>query len=176
MTTRLHLGCGPHILPGYVNCDVLALPGVDVVCPAHELPFEDGSCVEVLAEHLIEHLTFFDFQRTIAECARVLGPGGVITLECPDLEEICRLFVSASEYERYDSNQGHWPLIMQLYGHQRGRSDEEILSQVHKSGYTFARLERVLRGTGFGSVTRCEPLKARPGNPCLRVSALRKVD
>lgn len=168
---KLHLGCGPHILNGYVNCDMLPLPGVDVVCRSSSLPFADGEVGEILAEHLIEHLTFFEFNQTVAECSRVLVSGGRLILECPDLEAVCAGFVAASEYERYDSASGHWPFIAQLYGHQRGKSDGEILSQVHKSGYTFQRLAYVLAGVGFNDVRKVPPKKARPGNPCLRVEA-----
>lgn len=169
---KLHLGCGSNTLTGYTNCDILPGPGVDVTCSAVSLPFSARSCDEVLAEHLIEHLTYYEFNRMMAECARVLSPGGRLVLECPDLLEVCRGFVGASEYQRYESNQGHWPFITQLYGHQRGRSEDEIRSQVHKSGYTFQRLEAVLVGLGFADVVRVPATRGKPGSPCLRIEAV----
>ncbi len=58
---RLHLGCGRTILEGWVNLDVVAGPGVDIVfdldaCATSRLPFADGSVDEFLASHVLEHL------------------------------------------------------------------------------------------------------------------------
>jgi len=58
---RLHLGCGRTILPGWVNLDLTAGPGVDVVadldkCATAPLPFESDYFDEFLAAHLLEHL------------------------------------------------------------------------------------------------------------------------
>lgn len=58
---KLHLGCGKTILEGWINLDVIKLPGVDVVadlddCRDTPLPFEDSSIDEFLASHVIEHL------------------------------------------------------------------------------------------------------------------------
>ena len=40
---RLNLGCGHIPLDGYVNVDIRALPGVDVVAPVDALPFDPAS-------------------------------------------------------------------------------------------------------------------------------------
>lgn len=58
---RLHLGCGSTILTGWINLDLIEMPGVDVVadlddCGNTPLPFEDDSIDEFQASHLIEHL------------------------------------------------------------------------------------------------------------------------
>jgi len=60
-STRLHLGCGKTILPGWINLDWRPGAGVDVVadldkCGAVPLPFEADTIGEFLASHLFEHL------------------------------------------------------------------------------------------------------------------------
>lgn len=61
LSTKLHLGCGRTILPGWVNVDCMELPGVDVVadldnCAKEALPFEDDSITEIFASHFLEHI------------------------------------------------------------------------------------------------------------------------
>ena len=57
---------------------------VDVVAPAWDLPFEDGSLEYVLSSHVIEH--FWDVIATIEEWFRVLKPGGLIYMDIPHKE------------------------------------------------------------------------------------------
>jgi hypothetical protein len=47
---RVHLGCGPHILPGWVDLDLKPYAGVDQICDVRDgLPFEDAAFI--FAEH-----------------------------------------------------------------------------------------------------------------------------
>ena len=52
---KLNLGSGIDIRPGYVNLDVAALPGVDVVHDLAELPlpFETAAFDEVLCKDIL---------------------------------------------------------------------------------------------------------------------------
>jgi predicted SAM-dependent methyltransferase len=171
---KLHLGCNTNRKDGWTNLDVMPGPGVDIVDSAHELKdIKDESVDEILAEHLLEHLTFYEAQRALAEWYRVLIRGGVLTIEVPDLLGLCRAFVGASEYQRFQSNKGHWGLIHHIYGNQRGRNQEEILSQVHKSGYTSERLDEMLWGVGFHSLESQVPVKNTPGSCVIRVRAIK---
>jgi predicted SAM-dependent methyltransferase len=86
---KIHVGCGSAILPGWLNIDIEALPGVDLVHDVRDgLPFEDVGLI--FAEHFIEHLDFeagFAFMR---ECRRVLNNGGVLRLSTPNLDWVWR--------------------------------------------------------------------------------------
>jgi predicted SAM-dependent methyltransferase len=58
---RVNLGCGRNILAGWINVDVCALPGVDIVadldrCREHPLPLANDSVDELLLSHVIEHV------------------------------------------------------------------------------------------------------------------------
>lgn len=83
---RLNLGCGRGALPGWVNVDAVALPGVDVVadldlCRERPLPFPDDSVDEFLLSHVIEHLA--DPLGMMQDLHRVARVGAKITIRCP---------------------------------------------------------------------------------------------
>jgi len=83
MKTKLHLGCGHFIKEGWVNHDLAALPGVDVV---HDLrvfpwPFPDGQFDEVYADNVLEHLP--DTMATMEEIYRITSPGAKVFLGVP---------------------------------------------------------------------------------------------
>jgi cyclopropane fatty-acyl-phospholipid synthase-like methyltransferase len=77
---KLNLGAGSQIEDGWVNHDIIALPGIDVI---HDLdsfpwPWEDGEAERIRAFDVFEHVWHpLDFMR---ECWRVLGDGGVLDL------------------------------------------------------------------------------------------------
>ena len=79
---RLNLGCGTDIRSGWVNLDVAALPGVDVVHDLDELPlpFEDASFDAIAAKDVLEHL---DWIPVLRELHRILRPGGRVAVMSP---------------------------------------------------------------------------------------------
>lgn len=155
---KLNLGCGPNLKAEYINVDLREALGV-VRWDIFALPVENGSVDEVLAEHLIEHLTNHDVDRFLTECHRVLREDGKLIIECPDLGALCAAFSDANEYERYQSLNGGWSLAAQIFGHQRGHGAAGVLAQTHKSGFTRQRLIDVLVGHRFRVVSFHEPVK-----------------
>lgn len=82
---KINIGCG-HIQPvGYINVDARELPGIDVICDASELPFEDGCLDEIFSSHLIEHFTEFELMRKILpHWKSKLKVGGNLRIVMPD--------------------------------------------------------------------------------------------
>lgn len=81
---RLHLGCGTKRLDGYLNVDIVALPGVtDQVFNLEVFPYpwESGAFKEILLEHVLEHLS--DTVGVMRELHRLLSPGGIIRVSVP---------------------------------------------------------------------------------------------
>ena len=86
---KIHVGCGSAILPGWLNIDIEALPGVDLVHDVRDgLPFEGVELI--FAEHFIEHLDFEAGLAFLAECRRVLTDDGVLRLSTPNLDWVWR--------------------------------------------------------------------------------------
>ena len=89
----LDLGCGVghsyHLLEPRrtvgVDIDPGALAGQDretVVADMRQLPFDDATFTSLIAVHSLEHVP--DPERTIAEAARVVAPGGVAIFVTPN--------------------------------------------------------------------------------------------
>lgn len=80
--SKLHIGCGLKILSGYINLDVVKLPGVDVVHNINKtFPFADNHFEEIVGNHIIEHVN--DIEAVMKELHRILKPGGILILETP---------------------------------------------------------------------------------------------
>ena len=80
---RLHLGCGTAIKAGWVNHDMVQLPGVDVVHDLREFPwpFADGQFDELYMKDVLEHLP--DTIRTMDELYRITRPGAKVYISVP---------------------------------------------------------------------------------------------
>lgn len=147
---RLNIGCGGRKLDGYVGVDAVARPAADYIAPADRLPFEAGSCEEVMAIHLFEHLLPWDAPKALLEWFRVLRPGGKLVLEIPDLEKCCRNVLTILAGGRvmagkHPGQAGMWG----LYGDER-LQDEFML---HRWGYTFQTIHPLLEAAGFTKIT-----------------------
>jgi predicted SAM-dependent methyltransferase len=82
---RVEIGAGEHPHPDYeVHVDVLPLPGIDAVCHLERLPFADGSVSRLRANHVLEHQSWELVDATLQEWARVLRPGGIVSIGVPD--------------------------------------------------------------------------------------------
>src|SRR5512133_2989403 len=78
---NLYIGGAGRTVPGYVNLDLFAMPGVDVAADAEQLPFGDAIFQRVECDAVLEHVC--DPLRVVAELRRVLAPGGYLHLVTP---------------------------------------------------------------------------------------------
>jgi len=80
---KLNLGCGQWIIPGYINQDVIDLPGVDMVFDLDKFPypFEDSTFDEIYSAHVLEHVQ--DLGEVMQELTRICKPGSDIKVVVP---------------------------------------------------------------------------------------------
>ena len=82
---RVNLGCGELPVPGYLNVDRRALPGVDIVADVLKLPFAKGSLSEIMSAHLVEHFRERQLRDQILPYWKsLLNQDGMIRIICPD--------------------------------------------------------------------------------------------
>lgn len=153
---KLHVGCGPYSLEGWLNADIdLKRGNVDIFLDAREpLPFEEGQFHFVFAEHLLEHLGFDEGRRFLKEVSRVLKPGGVVRISTPDLEFLLRYYSDSShEADRYTEYHGREFLRTEV------RSRALVVSNFfydfgHRVIYDWDLLVKVLEEAGLRGVER----------------------
>ena len=139
---KLHLGCGPHSLKGWLNIDNQPYAGVDrALDVAQGLPFEGVSFV--FAEHFIEHLDYREALGLMRECRRVLSDDGVLRLSTPNLD-----WVWASHYRHAPEGDDAIAGCFALNRAFRGWG--------HQFLYNFTTLRASLLDAGFADVVRAE--------------------
>lgn len=119
-----------------------------------ELPMiPDDTFDEVRLHHVLEHLTREQGTLALRALRRVLKPGGVLDIEVPDVDRVCRAWVG-NQLDLKGLNQ--W-----LYGEQLGEE-----ADLHRFGYTQESLREKLTEEGF------EVPKAEPAGHAVRFRAV----
>lgn len=137
---RLNLGCGHVPLPGYLNTDMRALPGVDVVAEAAGLPFDPGIVAEIHSAHLLEHFPVEQLRRVVLpHWHLLLREGGELRAIVPDAEAMLADFAGGAM--SFDD------LREVTYGLQEYDGD------YHFNMFSREQLSGLLREAGFVDVT-----------------------
>jgi predicted SAM-dependent methyltransferase len=92
---KLHLGTGSNAYDGWLNTDITdfrRLNRVVYLDARKPFPLPDNSIDVVFSEHMIEHLTYAEGQHCLAECHRVLRPGGRIRIATPSIDRLLKLY------------------------------------------------------------------------------------
>ena len=159
---KLHLGCGGHILRGWDNLDRNTAHGAIECDLTKQLPYPKESVSHVFSEHFIEHLDEVEGMRLLRQCYRVLIPGGVIRITCPDLQQYveaylnwqpsegdAKLFRNGTQYLNYAM------LGEALDGLHYSSNIRISTDHGHKYIYDERDLTEKLQKLGFHSVKRC---------------------
>jgi cephalosporin hydroxylase/predicted SAM-dependent methyltransferase len=128
----LNLGCGRTIHRDWLNVDMApSNPTVITHNLLEPLPLDDGTCSAVYSSHVLEHIPKDKAPAFIAECFRVLVPGGVLRIVVPDLETIARLYLknldAADAGDPEAAKRHEWMIIELVDQLARHRSGGEML-------------------------------------------------
>jgi predicted SAM-dependent methyltransferase len=88
---KLHIGCGDNELRGWLNTELCPRGSQIFLDATRRFPFPDNTFNYVYSEHMIEHISLRDAESMLAECFRVLAPGGVVRMVTPDLDFLTAL-------------------------------------------------------------------------------------
>jgi len=150
----LQIGGGKHTIEGWLNADIIA--GDIYLDATKRLPFPNNSFEYIFAEQFIEHISFQDSQRFLAEAYRILKDDGVIRLATPDLPLLIQI---------YQDTNSHVTQEQAMARHRRNHNSElstpgHFLNDLfrlwgHKFIYDEETLKLVLESVGFRNISRC---------------------
>ncbi len=145
---RLHIG-GVEQRAGWEILNAIPGAGVDHVGMADDLSrFAANSFTAVYASHVLEHLNFTgEIQRALKEWNRVLINGGQLLVSVPDMDTLCRLFLTPDL-----PIEDRFMVIRMIFGGHIDRHD------YHQVGMNFEILQAFLHEAGFVGVRRVEDL------------------
>ena len=78
---KVHLGCGPNVMPGWVNVDYNPDFNPEVVADLNDaFPFASGTVDFIHSEGCLCQFNLEAGTRFLAECFRILKPGGRLAI------------------------------------------------------------------------------------------------
>jgi hypothetical protein len=153
---KLNLGSGGIEYPGFLSVD-LNDRRANIIMDITKLDFPENSVSEMIAIHVLEHLSPYIVLDTLKLWNKILKPGGKLTMELPDLESLCRRYVEANTGERYG-------LANCIYGSVNTTSEGEPsdITSPHLFGWDKQQIADQLWNAGF---TRIEFMPERFPHP-----------
>ena len=159
---RLHIGCGWNHVDGWLNVDKFAA-NADTYLNAYKLfPFPSNTFDKAFSEHMIEHLEVDRVRQFLQEVFRVLKPGGVFRVTCPDLELYANKYVQGDDEffnkvaQCVESKRKKKPDLAWMVRGNGGAFMTGVVKNFHKHKwmYDFNNLSACLSDIGFEKVTK----------------------
>lgn len=120
------------------------------------LPIEAGSCRGIYCSHILEHLALDDCDRALANTFRYLQRGGTFRMVVPDLEQLCRDYLSDSS-----STAAHRFMEVSYLGRKQrprgiiGLIKERLGNSAHLWMWDERSMVEKLKEHGFTQIRRC---------------------
>jgi predicted SAM-dependent methyltransferase len=138
---KFNFGCGNRPIPGFINVDIQAAPGVDLVWDITQLRYRvQPECASLIyCCHTLEHLDKNIITDLLREWRSFLKPGGTIRIAVPDFGAIAEWYLNNIDVDA---------ITGLTVGGNKNPFDN------HKAMFDFKRLKRHLEEAGFINVRR----------------------
>ena len=141
---KLHIGCGPINLSGWINIDARSFEHVHIVTDSIDLhQFSDGSIGEIYLCHVLEHFSFLDVDKLLCLFSTKLCSDGLLRLSVPDF----RLIVDG-----YHNSSGNLLIFRQAL-----MGGQDYPFNYHKSVYDVSLITNLLQKFGFKNIEKWQP-------------------
>ena len=143
---RVHIGCGPINLEGWINIDARNNSHIHINTDVMDLKdFSDDSIGEIYMCHVLEHFSFEEVSSILDVFYRKLKPGGLLRISVPDF----RLMAQSYLVQKVGLHSLKYALM--------GGQDYQY--NFHKSVYDLETLVQVLNDAGFNNSQPYETVK-----------------
>jgi predicted SAM-dependent methyltransferase len=170
---RLHVGCGETLLPGWCNIfydrkqeygKLKKINGVETINfnLLRPWPWPENSVKFIAGAHFIEHLDLNKCLQFCEQAYKVLKPGGVLRLSCPDLEAY------ACAYVQNDKSFYQHPQIIEGCAFKSAQTFSQIFAAkaydcgvAHRWFHDASSLINVLQRCGFVNTVKVKRLQGK---------------
>lgn len=162
--TVLHVGCGQKSqkdLPAFfqtedwkeIRLDIQASVKPDIVADIMDMkPVTDGSVDAVFSSHNVEHVYIHQVHQVLSEFHRVIRPGGLVVITCPDIQHVAfHAALGKLDAPLYESPAGSITPQDIMYGHTASIARGEHY-MAHKCAFTAESLGRRMMAAGFRNI------------------------
>lgn len=162
---KLNLGSGGIEYPGFLSVD-LHDRRANIIMDITKLDFAENSVQEMIAIHVLEHLSPYIVLDTLKLWNKILKPGGKLTMELPDLESLCERYLKANTGKRYG-------LANCIYGSVNTTSEGEPsdITSPHLYGWDKQQIFDHLCNAGFVNIQFMHERYPHPEPPNMSVDA-----
>jgi predicted SAM-dependent methyltransferase len=171
---RVQVGGGAQLLDGFLNIDIV--PPADLIFDVREgLPLGDASAELIFNEHFLEHIDYpVSAKKFVAECHRVLRPGGRLVIGVPDARMVIEGYVKGDEalrerllgdwYANREGRDEHFNAYLDLVNYVFRDQDDSDRYTPHLWAYDEERLGELCLEQGFRTVAQW-PFDPEIANP-----------
>jgi predicted SAM-dependent methyltransferase len=155
---KLNLGSFTHMFHGWRNSDRLDLSTwasqngyrftrCDLLSG---IPYDDGIADLIFLSHVLEHFDYTEGRRLLAECRRVLKPGGVLRVAVPDADKLMTQYYGENRISELGEICGHDRDVN--YGSDVRLLHELLYGGDHRAIYDIRELVNAFSDANFSSI------------------------
>ncbi len=174
MARFLDIGPGSHPAPGFETLDVTPGPHVTHVGRAEAPPFPNETFDIVHASHVLEHVQWWDTEKTVKEWVRILKRGGKLEIWVPNAYALMKALIVLEEtgewtgpgigtwkHELTGYDPYKWAVGRMLNYPKKGNGGEFWM---HRSLHTPKYLQKIMSETGLINVRDMDKSELRGYN------------